>query len=111
VTDDNERALGRVEGKLEALITQVAASERSSSEGRAKLYEAVDGLREGIRAMQAEVKTMDKRLEAVEPITSDLQRWRERGIGVLLFLSVVAAALGALITALWDKALHLIGLK
>ena len=109
--DDNDRALGRVEGQLAALITQVAASEQSSAAGRAKLYEAVDGLREGIREMQSEVKAMDKRLQAVEPIANDLQRWRERGIGVLIFLSFAVAGLGALITAIWDKALHAIGLK
>lgn len=111
MSDDTERALGRVEGQLEALVNQVAKSEKSSNEGRAKLYGAVDDLRGGIRDMQAEIKAMDGRLKEVEPIVSELSKWRERGVGVLIFLSVVAASLGAVVAALWDKVLHLIGLK
>lgn len=111
MSDDMSRALGQVEGQLKALIKQVAESQQSSSDGRATLYTAIDDLRSGVQSMQSEVKAMDGRLKAVEPIVSELSRWRERGIGVLIFLSVAAAALGALITALWDKGLHLIGLK
>ncbi|WP_299864349.1 DUF1515 family protein [uncultured Hoeflea sp.] len=111
MSEDTHRALGRVEGKLEALIEQVADSEKSSREGRAKLYSAVNDLNGGVQAVQSEVKVMDARLKEVEPVVTELSKWRERGIGVLLFLSLIAASLGALITALWDKVLHLIGLK
>lgn len=111
VSDPISRSSDQVEGQVKVIILQVAEGLKSTNEGRAKLYAAMDDLRGGVLSLQSDVKTMDARLKEFEPIVSEMSRSPERGAGVLIFLSVIAAGLAALITALWEKVPHAIGLK
>lgn len=103
----NERAIGRLEGKLDALIESVDRNTRESKESRAKVYEQLEALRSTSSEMKTHITAVDQRLQKVEPIAQDLSKWRERGVGVLMFVSLVAASVGGAVAAFWQKLIAL----
>jgi Asp-tRNA(Asn)/Glu-tRNA(Gln) amidotransferase C subunit len=86
--ESTDRALGRVEGKIEAILSaQVDIIKQLSS----------------LSNTPKEIEAMHKRLEKIEPVAEEFSRWRERGVGALMLLSFAAATFGAVITAAWQK--------
>jgi hypothetical protein len=94
-----DRAIGRLEGKLDALIENVAQSQKSSGESRAKIYAKLDHL----TTSTDKIARLEERIAAIEPVAAEFNKWRERGIGALMLITFFSAALGAAITAAWKK--------
>ena len=100
---NNDRVLGRVEGKLDALIERLDRSEQMAKESRTKMHDRLDTLTANSAKMESRVENMDERLKRVEPVAEDISKWRERGVGVLMFVGTISASVAAAVTAFWHK--------
>jgi hypothetical protein len=92
MASNTERAIGQLEGKIDSIIK---ATE--------KIDKSLDDMKSTSSDMHTRIESIDGRLKKVEPIAEELDKWRERGIGVLMFVSVVAATVGGAVAAFWSK--------
>jgi hypothetical protein len=94
-----ERALGRVEGKLDHIIKD---QEQARSD-RKQQYERQEKTERLLEEVSRQMKGMNLRLEKVEEPVADFNRWRERGVGAIMLVSFVAASLGGLLVTFGKK--------
>lgn len=94
-----ERALGRVEGKLDHIIRD---QEQARSD-RKQQYERQEKTERLLEEMSRQMKGMNHRLEKVEEPVADFNRWRERGVGAIMLVSFAAASLGGLLATFGKK--------
>lgn len=99
-----ERAIGRLEGTLGALVDQVKENSEKSEEGRARIYRELENSRIEITSLKAEMKaqqeSIDRSSETISKHAStltEIEKWRERFIGMMMLGSLVG---GAIITAI-----------
>ncbi len=98
MTDDNDlkvaTELAIVSTKIEAL-TDIMNGHVSNSEVRSK--EMYDRLVE----TEHDIKDVVDRMDKAEPLISQLDKWRERGIGAFMVVAAIGSIVGAVITAFW----------
>ena len=94
-----ERAIGRLEGKMDLML----AEQKAASESRKQTYEKLETLDKKIEATNVRSESIEKRLEAVEGPVSDFSKWRERAIGAVMLISIASALLGGSLVAVWGK--------
>jgi hypothetical protein len=94
-----DRALGRVEGKLDLIL----AEQEKAAQARKAQYEKLEGLDRKVEATETKVDGIDKRLEKVEEPVAEFSRWRERGVGALMLITFVSASVGGLFVAFGKK--------
>lgn len=94
-----ERAIGRVEGKLDHLIKD---QEQARSD-RKQQYERQEKSERLLEEMGRQMQVIDARLQKVEEPVADFNRWRERGVGAIMLVSFAAASLGGLLATFGKK--------
>lgn len=100
MTDSSaERAIGRIEGKLDLII---------EDQNRARLdrkdqYEKLEDLERMQGASDQKLAELAARMGKVEPVISEINNWRQRGIGVVMFIGMLSASFGASIAMAWKK--------
>lgn len=94
-----ERAIGRIEGKLDLII---AEQEKVATAHKAQ-YEKLDQLDRKVEATEIKVDSIDRRLEKVEEPVAEFSRWRERGVGAVMLISFAAASFGGLLATFGKK--------
>jgi len=99
MTGNDERAIGRLEGKIDLMLAEQAAAAQS----RKQTYEKLETLGRKIDATDAKVEAIDTRLEKVEEPVAEFSRWRERGVGAIMLISFVAASIGGLLVTFGKK--------
>lgn len=99
MTENRDRAIGRIEGKLDRIIDEMKLDSEKREE-QDKRLERIERSQDN-----ADKRTEDilKRLETVEKPVAEFNRWRERAIGALMLVSLVAALIGGSIAAYWHK--------
>jgi len=117
MTDNRDRALGRVEGKIDLMIkdnNRIIDNQNRADIGRKQLYEAIEALRAEIadyrhqlKGLQEDVVALGKRVDELEKPVAELNRWRERAIGAAMLISIVAAIIGGALAASWQKIMDL----
>lgn len=95
----NERDLGRIEGKLDAIVRDI----EEGSDSRRRIHEKLEAMAGDVRDMKRDIKEVDERLETIEPTVAEISKWRERGIGAVMLISFAAAALGGLVATYGRK--------
>lgn len=100
MTESNEKAIGRLEGKIDLML----AEQVRAADARRQTYETLEKLDRKIDATDTKVTSIDERLEKVEGPVAEFSQWRERGIGALMLISFVAASVGGLVVAYGKKA-------
>lgn len=99
ITDNQDRAIGRIEGKLDLVLAEQAAA----AAARKEQYQKLDAVERKVETTVMRVESIDDRLEKVEEPVADFNRWRERGIGAVMLVSFIAATLGGLLSAFAKK--------
>jgi len=97
--NEQDRAIGRLEGKVDLLLR----GESAATVSRKQLYEKLDSVSRKLDLTESKVESVDKRLKAVEDPVAEFSRWRERGIGVVMFIGFLSAAFGAFIATVGKK--------
>ncbi|KAB2801617.1 hypothetical protein F9L06_08030 [Brucella anthropi] len=99
-----ERAIGRIEGKLDLIISD----QEKARQDRKQQYEKQEKTDRALDDVTRMIKSIDTRLEKVEEPVADFNRWRERGVGAIMLVSFSAATFGAILASFWKKILALI---
>lgn len=97
VETSHDRAIGRLEGKLDALIETVKAQGEKSDQGRAKLYERVEGVERATHNLDGRVQTIEGTVKKMNPLVEEFGRLKQRGLGMLMLLGIVWMLLGGLL--------------
>jgi len=110
MTENHDRAIGRVEGKIDLMIKdncRIIDNQNRADIGRKQLYEAIESLRAEMRTEIADYKRRlglaEKRLDALEKPVAELNRWRERAVGAIMLVSISAATIGGALAVSWQK--------
>jgi len=111
MTTATERAIGQLEGKLDALIRAVDASSADSKQYRARIYAEMEKVREASATSQREIADLTKQMEAAAPVISEINRWRERFTGMLMLIGALSAAFGGGVVILWKWVAAKLGMQ
>lgn len=102
MTDTNaERAIGRLEGKLDALADAVANQTEKSEQGMARMYREIESLREEATESRRNISGMKEELAGHGPTIAEIKKWKERLIGMQMLSAFVAASFGGILVAGW----------
>lgn len=105
-----ERAIGKLEGTLEALVDQVKDNSEKSEAGRARIYQELENARVEMSSFKNELKAQRETIAQTSATInkhastlSKIERWRERFVGMMMLGSVVSGALitGAIAALKW----------
>ena len=110
MTSNTERAIGSLQGTLDALVKTVETGARESREGRVRVYEAISKHAVEMQAIRHDVDDLKQRLSVIEPKLTMLDRWRERGIGAWMLLAFLFSSIGAFFMYIAKPLLAKIGL-
>lgn len=110
MSDDVQRALGVVEGKLDSLIATVRSTNEQASESRKALYERVAALEADLRGVATgheQIKThlnaLDNRIDDdVLPTIAEVSRWKVAGVTALAIAGFGGAAVASFLYWAWD---------
>jgi len=102
MSDNVERAIGRVEGTLEAFTAAHTAAQKRQTDLTDKLFKKLDEVGDDLVAVRAELKTLGGRIESVEGPVKEFAKWKERATGAAMLISMASAALGAVSLAGWN---------
>ena len=84
-------------GALNAKMDHVIADQQQARGDRKQQYQKQEDMQRQLDGMDRELKTVNKRLDSMEPITADIGKWRERFIGMRLLIVTVSAIFGGLV--------------
>ncbi len=108
-----ERAIGRLEGELDAVIQAVDENKKESAAGRKCMYEELEEIRsqgsesrQQISASKAKIEEIVKKMDDAEKTLGEIKRWKERGIGMGMAFGLLgfSAAAGAQFIWKWVSA-------
>ena len=111
--DNTERAIGRLEGKMDALIESVKAQGEASSIARARLYERAEKIANDTADVDRRLKSVEETVSVMDPMVKDFDRLRQQGLGILALLGFIWIAVGGLVMQglgwLWNAAVRAFG--
>ncbi len=94
-----DRAIGRVEGKLDQIIKDMDRAR----DDRKQQYDKQEKTDRTLDEVMRQLRSVDSRLSNVEEPVADFNRWRERGVGAIMLISFAAASFGGLIATFGKK--------
>jgi chromosome segregation ATPase len=121
MTDNIQRSLGTLEGKLDSLIVAVekseakadaaraafsarmAENENRASENRDAIHLRLNTLEHKVEQTRTEGHATLKEVEAMKPVVEDMKRMRTQGIAVAAVLTTLGGIFGTTLYALKDK--------
>lgn len=99
-----ERALGRLESKVDLIL----ADNERAAHSRKEQYEKLEQITRKADATDRKIDGIDSRLKTVEEPVAEFEKWRERAIGALMLVAFVSASIGAITPWLWRKVVSLL---
>lgn len=94
---NHERAIGRLEGKMDSLIEAVKTQGEKSDASRAKMYERIEGVERSTEKMDGRLQTVEGTVTKMSPLVDEFGRIKQRGVGILMMLGVLWMLLGGLL--------------
>jgi predicted RNase H-like nuclease (RuvC/YqgF family) len=94
---ETQRAIGRLEGKLDSLIASVQQQGERSDAGRQRLYQRVDQLAQEFVTVKNRVANIETRVDEIEPMAAEFMRWKQRGVGIWIVIVTGWMLLGGLV--------------
>jgi len=104
MTNNADRAIGRIEGMLKMVLENQARAEIS----RKQLYQSFEALRIEVADARRRIEALERRADAFDKPVAELKKWRERALGALMLLSLIGALIGGGVVAFWQKMSSLI---
>lgn len=102
MTDENsERAIGRLEGKVDALVGAVEVQTEKSDKRYARIYQELEQIRLDAAESRRNVSDLKSRMDDDADTISDIRKWKERFIGMQMTWAIIFTALGGGLVAFW----------
>lgn len=98
---NSERAIGRLEGKVDALVGAVEDQTEKSDRYRARVYQELEQIRLEQAESRRNVQGLTARLDADAPTISEIKKWKERLIGMQMTVAFISATFGGVLVAGW----------
>lgn len=100
MTETNaQRSIGRLEGKLDALIETVREQGERSDASRSRLYESVDRIAREQSRQDSELKDIRKIVARVEPAANRFLNLEQRGLAVVAVVTVIWIFIGGAVSS------------
>ena len=84
-------------GALDAKIDRILADQQQARTDRKQQYEKQENMQRQLDEVDRGMKTVNSRLDKIEPVTADIGRWKERFIGMRMLIVVMSALFGGLV--------------
>lgn len=98
MTDDNtQRAIGRLEGQMQEVISLLKSQDERSSQSRARMYEAQEKTAREVHDLNRRVGTVEGTIAAMDPVFKRVGSLLERSRGILMVLALIWLFMGGLI--------------
>ena len=107
MTDDIHRSLGRLEGKLDMILSD----QEKARQDRKTHYEKADAIERRLEETDRKLDAVTDRFNEAAPVISDIKRWKERFIGAQMLIAAVLLAIGGGITIVWKWVAVKLGLQ
>lgn len=94
-----ERAIGRLEGKVESLIRQWRDQDQAAAVGRIALHDKVEGLRNDVTSLTGKVNEMNRDIIEIKPVVQESRDRHQQAAGakwaIAFVWSAIVTAIGA----------------
>jgi predicted nucleic acid-binding Zn-ribbon protein len=104
-----ERAIGRLEGKLDSLLRAVDEQKAESSAGRRRIYIELEAIRVEASVSKEKIGDLEEKMAAAAPEIAHIKRWKERFIGMRMLIVFMSATFGGAVVAGWKWILMKLG--
>lgn len=94
----SQRAIGRLEGKLDALIETVKEQGERSDESRSRLYQRMEAIAKEQTRSDGELKAVTAAVARIEPIANRFASLEQRGLAIFGVVAVVWVLVGGAVT-------------
>lgn len=98
---NSERAIGRLEGKVDALVSVIEDQTEKSDRRSARIYQELEQIRLDAAQSRRDVSDLKSRLDADAPTITEIKKWKERFIGMQMLWAFISATVGAAIALSW----------
>lgn len=116
-TPSLERAIGRLEGKLDGIVTRIETlngtlvdDRARAAQSRAAMNERIEGTETGIDEVARRVEKIEAAVSEIQPLTEEVRAWKQRGIGAAGVLTALGAIFGGTLVTFRDKLMAAVGL-
>lgn len=103
-----ERAIGRLEGKLDAVAKAVDETRAAGDAGRTRIYGELEEIRSDgaasrreIADSKVEIAEIRKKMEDADKTLSEIKRWKERMIGMGMAFTLLGISVAAGVQLAW----------
>lgn len=98
MTDDNtQRAIGRLEGQMQEVISLLKSQDERASASRSRMYEAQEKTTLEVHDLSNRVEGVEEAIKIMSPVVKQVEKLKERAWGILIVLLFVWAIVGGLI--------------
>lgn len=98
---NSERAIGRLEGKLDALVNAVEDQTEKSETRSGRIYRELEQIRLEAAELRRNQRDLKERLDADAPTITEIKKWKERLIGMQMMVAFISATFGGVLVAGW----------
>ncbi|MGT2444458.1 hypothetical protein ACU4I5_18540 [Ensifer adhaerens] len=95
--ESQERAIGRIEGKLDMIL----ADQEKARIDRKHQYDKSEAIERRLDVTDQKLSAVTAGWSDAAPVISDIRRWKERFIGMQMFVVFLAGSAGAALVTLW----------
>ena len=99
---NTQRTIGRLEGKLDALIETVRQQGERADASRSRVYERLEQMADEQTKLETRVGDIGSKVAVIEPFAAEFAAWKQRGLAVVFMLSVVWLLVGSTVVS-WVK--------
>jgi len=102
----SERDISRILGRIEATTALILEEQKRDRLEFKEIRQSHEEIKRRQEAAEKERSIMSERLKEVEKNTADFNKWKERGVGAIMLISIAAALVGGSLAATWHKILE-----
>lgn len=115
MTEELNRAVGRVEATLDSILKRIEDNQVESREGRSRIYERIEETKRDIAELKLQLSEFDKRLEKAEGSLSTYKSMMVFFKGSVAASTVIGSGVTTALGILWyffsEKIRIMFGLK
>jgi hypothetical protein len=98
MSDDNtQRAIGRLEGQMQEVISLLKSQDERSTQSRARMYEAQEKTAREVHGLTSRVGAVEGAVANMDPVFKRVGSLLEQSKGILMVLALVWLFMGGLI--------------